>query len=75
MWLLLLLGVAAVVGVIIAWSREKIGGTVVLIGAIALSTFGYITAGFNKLFAMLVAGGPFLVAGILFLTSWRRSRK
>lgn len=62
-------------GVLVAWRREGSGGMIVLIGAIALSTFAYVTARFNKIWAMLIAGGPFLVAGILFLTCWRRSKR
>jgi hypothetical protein len=69
------LGTTTVLGVLIAWWRERIGGTIVVIGAIALSTFGYITAGRNKVWVMLFTGGPFLVAGILFLASWRRSQQ
>jgi len=64
-----------VVGVIIAWRNEKIGGTIVTFGAIALCIFAYITAGRNKHLAVLFSGAPFLVSGILFLTSWRRSKK
>ena len=65
----------AVLGVLIAWWREGVGGTIVVIGAIALGTFAYVTAGHNKVWAMLITGGPFLVTGILFLACWRRSRK
>ena len=61
-------------GVLIAWRREGIGGLVVAIGALALCIFAYVTAGHNKGFAMLISGGPFLVAGILFLACWRRSK-
>lgn len=67
--------IIAVLGVIIAWWREGLGGTVVVIGAIALSIFAYVTARFNKIWAMLISGGPFLVAGILFLASWQRSKR
>lgn len=62
-------------GVLIAWRREGIGGLVAVIGAIALCIFAYVTAGHNKGFAMLISGGPFLVAGILFLACWRRSER
>lgn len=67
--------ITTVLGVLIAWWRERIGGTIVITGAIALGAFAYITAGHNKAFAMLVVGVPFLVPGILFLASWRRSRR
>ena len=63
---------ATVLGVLIAWWREGIGGTIVVVAAVALCIFAYVTAGHNKVFAVLVSGAPFLVAGILFLASWRR---
>jgi hypothetical protein len=63
---------ANAVGVAIAWWRERIGGTVLVIAGTALCAFAYVTAGHNKGFAVLVSGGPFLVTGILFLASgWR----
>jgi hypothetical protein len=40
--------VATVLGGLIAWWREGIGGTVLVIGAMALGTFAYVTARFNK---------------------------
>ena len=72
----IILGVLVVIGItgiVIAWRKEKIGGTIVTIAAIALGVFAFITAGRMKIFAVLVAGGPFLVSGILFLTSSRRN--
>lgn len=66
-----LVGVTAL-GVLVAWWRERIGGTIVVVGAAALCVFAYVTAGYNKGLAVLISGGPFLVAGILFLESWRQ---
>ena len=60
---------------LIAWWREGIGGMILVIYAIGFSTFGYISAGHNKAFAMMISGGPFLLTGILFLTSWWRSKR
>ncbi len=65
----------ATLGVLIAWRREGSGGMMVLIGAMAFGTFAYVTAGHNKVWAMLITGGPFLVAGILFLACWWRSER
>jgi len=62
------------VGVLIAWWREGVGGAIVLAGAVAFSTFAYFSAGHNRLLAVLVSGGPFLVASVSFLTAWWRSR-
>ena len=66
---------STVVGVAVAWWRERIGGTMLLVCAVAHSTFAYFAAGHNKGFAMLISGGPWLVVGLLFLASWRRSRR
>lgn len=67
--------VASALGVLIAWWQEGIGGTIIVICAIAHSTFATIASGHNKGFAMLITGGPLLVAGILFLASWWRSER
>ena len=67
--------ITSVLGVLIAWWREGIGGTILVVCAVAHSTFAYIVAGHNKGFAMLVSGGPFLLIGILFLASRWRSRR
>ena len=67
--------ITSVLGVLIAWWREGIGGTILVICAVAHSTFAYIVAGHNKGLAMLISGGPFLLIGILFLASGWRSRR
>jgi hypothetical protein len=67
--------IATVLAVLIAWWREAVGGTIAVICGVALSTFAYVTAGHSKVLAMLVSGGPLLVAGVLFLVSWWRSRR
>jgi len=60
----------AVLGIAVAWWRKGIGGAIVTADAIVFGVFAYITARFNKASAMLVSGGPLLVAGVLFLVSW-----
>jgi hypothetical protein len=67
--------ITSALGVLIAWRREGIGGAILVIYAVTFSTFAYFSAGRNKGFAMLVSGGPFLLVGILFLATWRRSRQ
>jgi len=67
--------IIAIVGIVIAWWREGVGGTIVTVTAIALSVFGLVTAGRMKIIAALFGGGPFLLVGILFLISFQRSRK
>ena len=67
--------IIGITGIVIAWWREGIGGTIVTIAAIALSVFAFVTAGRMKIIAVLFAGGPFLLVGILFLISFLKSRK
>ena len=66
--------ISSALSVLIAWWREGVGGAIVVICAIAHSTFAYVASGHNQGFAMLISGGPFLLVGILFLASWWRSR-
>ena len=63
------------VGVVVAWWREGIGGTIITIGAITLGIFAYFSAGHNKVYAMLIMGGPLLASGISFLICWRRANR
>ena len=62
-------------GVILSWFKEKAGGILLLVASLAFMIFSYLVAGHNKIFAALVSGFPFLVAGILFLVSWKISSK
>jgi hypothetical protein len=66
--------VTSALAVLVAWWREGIGGTMVVVCAVAHSVFAYVASGHNRGLAMLISGGPFLVIGILFLASWWRSR-
>ena len=66
--------IASIIGVLVAWWREGLGGAILVIIGVAHSTFACFAAGHNILLAMLISGGPFLLVGGLFLASWRRSR-
>jgi hypothetical protein len=52
--------VASTAGVLVAWWRARIGGAVLLVIAVAHSTFALIASGHNRGFAVLISGGPFL---------------
>lgn len=67
--------VASVIGTAVGWYRERLGGFLLVMIAIAHSTFAYFAAGHNKGLAMAVTGGPFLIVGVLFLASWWERRK
>jgi len=59
--------VGCIISTALAWWREALGGILLVVCAIAVSTFAYLAAGNGRLMASLVSGGPFLLSGILFL--------
>jgi hypothetical protein len=61
------------IGVFVSWINERIGGVITLLFGIAHSTFALIEAGHNQGLAMLISGGPFILAGLLFLRAHSRS--
>ena len=61
---------ALTAGVLVAWWRAGIGGTILTVCGVAFGIFGYVSAGHNKGFAVLVSGVPVLVTGLLFLAAW-----
>ncbi len=67
------------IGVIIAWFKEKIGGIILISGAVAGSIFSIIAGlnnpDFDLLDFIILAGLPFLIVGILFLVYWWNARK
>ena len=67
--------VAAAVAVTVAWWREGIGGSLLLLVGIAHGVFAFVAAGHNKLFAVAITGVPVLLVGLLFLASWWRNRQ
>lgn len=60
-----------ILGFILAWFEKRIGGSIMVIGSIALCVFAYLTAGHNKALAVLSSGIPFLLSGVLFLIYFR----
>ena len=65
--------VVAVLGAFAAWRWEWFSGVAITISALALGTFVYLTAeqdGPIALIAAIVKGGPFILAGIVFLMGW-----
>jgi hypothetical protein len=66
--------IITVLGVLVAWIREGTGGALLVVGAVALGTFSYVTTEHDKVWNMLFMSGPFLAAGILFLACWRQAQ-
>ena len=70
---MLILGTAACA--VFAYSSEGLGGALMLLCGVTHGITTYWTAESGKLAASVVTGGPFILAGLLFLSSWSRSRK
>jgi len=64
---------AGVIGVLIAWWRERIGGLALVVDAIVLAVFVHMVSGHNRLAAALLIPCPLFISGVLFLMSWKRS--
>ncbi len=75
---LVVLIAAAVLSIALSWWQEGLGGLLVVACGVALGIFAAITAAHSPGLAMLMAGGPLVVVGALFLGSrWlaRRGRR
>ena len=73
MALLVVFVTASVFSVILAWREEGVGGLVMLLWGIIFTVFAAMDSKNYRVISMLVSGVPFLVAGLLFLASWRLS--
>ncbi len=65
-------GVIFMIGVLIAWWKEGIGGIVLITSAIAFGIFIYLTAGRNRLLASVLISSPFSISGVLFYLTRRK---
>ena len=66
--------VGGALAVAAAWWRVGIGGLLVILMGTAHCAFAWVAAGHHKLYAMTIAGVPFLAVGVLFLASWWLAR-
>jgi hypothetical protein len=68
----------ALVPFIVAWWHEGIGGVSLIIAGLAIIGLGFVAAhgiGIEVFFLMIIAAGPYMLIGLLFLLSWNESRK
>jgi hypothetical protein len=63
-----------ILGVLITWRWEMIGGALTMLGALGLGIFVYLAVEYNKTLATLLFSVPFLIADFLVLTSWWGAR-
>jgi hypothetical protein len=73
--LLVLLAAMALAGCIVSWWRERLAGILLILAAVGMGIHIGVYAERNHFLVWLMLGLPYLIAGVLFLTSWRLSRK
>jgi hypothetical protein len=67
--------VIALTGCILSWWRERLAATLLVLVAIGLAIHIGIAAGRNHVWAWIVLGLPYLIAGGLLFGSWRLLKK
>ena len=70
-----MLGGIALAGYIISWRHEQLGGILLVLTAAGLGIHIGICAGRNHIMTWSTVGLPYLITGLLFLYSWRLTRK
>jgi len=73
--LLVVIGAVALAGFILSRWRERLAGILLVSVAAALGAHIGVFAARNHMLAWSMLGLPYLVAGVLFLNSWRLSRE
>ena len=69
------LGAMALAGCIVSWWRERLASILLVLTAVGFGIHIGLFAGHNHFLAWSMMGLPYLVAGMLFLNSWRLSRR
>lgn len=64
---LFLAWVAVVVGILMSWRWEMIGGLLIATSAILIGVFGYLGCGSGELLTCLFVAGPYFLSGLLLL--------
>ncbi len=66
---MVILSLSTIISVVLAWFKVRIGVWFVLVVGILFTIFALITAGSHHLLAVMTAGGPMIIGGILLLLS------
>jgi len=69
------IGAVALTGCILSWWRERPAGVILVSSAAAMGIHVGIFIGRNQMLVWSILGLPYLIAGVLFLNSWRLSRQ
>lgn len=61
--------------VVVAWIKPRLGVWLVLAVGVVFTVFGLVTAGHNRWMAVVAAGGPLLLGGLLILWGLRLEKE
>lgn len=64
--------VSVMIGFVVSWFVEVVGGLVLTVGGLALGVYAYMSTGADTLMTAAIYTVPFAVPGFLFLISWYR---
>jgi hypothetical protein len=71
---MLVLTLLTVISVVFAWVKTRIGVWIVLAVGILFTLFGLLTAGSNRILAVIAAGGPLVIGSLLIILGLERSK-
>ena len=64
---------AVIIGILISWRWEMVGGLLIAAGAVAIGVLGYLGCGPGELPTCTLIAGPYLLTGLLLLSCcWGR---
>jgi len=69
----IVLSLLTIVCAVLSWVKIPVGEWMTLIVGVLFSIFAAVSAGHNHLFAVLVAGGPLILAAILMILGMKKS--
>ncbi len=73
--LLLVLLIVAILGLVLSWWREGLGGFIAAVSAVGVGILAYSVDRHNRYFSAFAYSSPFMITGILFLCCWWRHHR
>ena len=70
-----ILSILTIISAVLSWVKMRFGVWFVLTTGILFTIFALITAGQNHLMAVMAAGGPLLISGLLMILGIDKSNK
>jgi len=74
-WGIVTLTLLTVASVVVGWLRPKLGVWLVLAVGVVFAIFGLVTAEHNRWMAVVAAGGPLILGGLLILWGLRLEKE